>query len=138
MAHDLSNLVQANAHDTLMLCSVVFQMISQTTLHGYMVQLLLSPTDEKSLECFAVLMTTTGNELDRGGAKVGVWSLLVGYPWVFSFYSAGWTSILAECMTSSERGKSPCEPSLHFRMLWTLERTSGYHLITSAERSLQV
>ena len=47
-------------------------MLSESILHGCMVQLLLSPTDEKSLECFAVLITTAGKELEMGGAKVGV------------------------------------------------------------------
>ena len=55
-------------------------MLSESILHDCMVQLLLSPTDEKSLECFAVLITTAGKELEMGGAKVGVVS--TEYLWV--------------------------------------------------------
>ena len=47
-------------------------MFPESTLHSYMVQLLLSSPDEQSLEFFAALITATGKELDRGEAKVGV------------------------------------------------------------------
>ncbi|KAL5490830.1 hypothetical protein EMCRGX_G016017 [Ephydatia muelleri] len=45
------------------------QMFPESTLHSYMVQLLLSSPDEQSLEFFAALITATGKELDRGEAK---------------------------------------------------------------------
>ena len=41
-------------------------------MHECIVRLLRSSSDEKSLECFAGLITTTGKDLDKPEAKVRV------------------------------------------------------------------
>ena len=46
------------------------KMLSETIMLGCVVRLLRSTLDEESLECFAVLITTTGKDLDKPGAKV--------------------------------------------------------------------
>ena len=48
------------------------KMLSETILHECITRLLKSSSDEESLECFARLITTTGKELDKQEAKVGV------------------------------------------------------------------
>ena len=65
-----------------MMCTILIlvQMFPEPTLHSYMVQLLLSSTDEQSLELFTSLITATGKELDRKEAKVGGCGL-VQYAW---------------------------------------------------------
>ena len=45
-------------------------MLSETIMHECIMGLLKSATDEKSLECFAVLITETGKDLDHPEAKV--------------------------------------------------------------------
>lgn len=40
-------------------------MLSETIMHECIMRLLKSTTDEKSLECFAVLITETGKDLDH-------------------------------------------------------------------------
>ena len=45
-------------------------MLSEFTIHECMKRLLKSSSNEKSLECFAKLMTITGTELDKEEAKV--------------------------------------------------------------------
>ncbi|KAL5490844.1 hypothetical protein EMCRGX_G016035 [Ephydatia muelleri] len=46
------------------------KMLSESTIHECMIRLLKSSSNEKSLECFAKLMTITGTELDKEEAKL--------------------------------------------------------------------
>ena len=46
------------------------KMLSETILHECIVRLLRSSSDEKSLECFACLVSVTGKDLDKPEAKV--------------------------------------------------------------------
>ena len=48
------------------------QMLSETILHECITRLLKSSSDEESLECFSRLISTTGKDLDKQQAKVGV------------------------------------------------------------------
>lgn len=47
-------------------------MLSETIMHECITRLLKSTSDDESLECFGKLITTTGKDLDRPEAKVGV------------------------------------------------------------------
>jgi translation initiation factor 4G len=47
------------------------RMLSDTIMHECVLRLLRSSSDEESLECFAVLITTTGKCLDKPESKVG-------------------------------------------------------------------
>ena len=53
-------------------CIVFSQILSESIMHECMIRLLKSASDEESLECFAKLMATTGKDLDKEEAKVGV------------------------------------------------------------------
>eukprot|EP00731_Ephydatia_muelleri_P015444 Em0008g1164a len=46
------------------------KILSESVMHECMIRLLRSVFDEESLECFAMLMTTTGKDLDKEEAKV--------------------------------------------------------------------
>lgn len=46
-------------------------MLSETIIHECITRLLKSTSDDESLECFRVLIMTTGKDLDRPWAKVG-------------------------------------------------------------------
>ena len=50
--------------------TVSTQILSESVMHECMIRLLRSVFDEESLECFAMLMTTTGKDLDKEEAKV--------------------------------------------------------------------
>ena len=41
-------------------------------MHGCIVRLLISTSDEDAFECFSRLITTTGKELDHPQAKVNI------------------------------------------------------------------
>ena len=67
-----------------MVCEVFIcpQLLSEVIVHECMQRLLKSLADEKSLECFATLMTTIGKELDHDKGQVSMidyclWSLYV-------------------------------------------------------------
>ena len=47
-------------------------MLSEIVMHECITRLLKSTSDEESLECFGILIMTTGKDLDRPEAKVGV------------------------------------------------------------------
>ena len=49
---------------------VSMQVLSESIMYECMIRLLKSSFDEESLECFAMLMTTTGKDLDKEEAKV--------------------------------------------------------------------
>ena len=55
------------------------KMLSEIIMHECVVRLLRSSSDEESLECFAGLITTTGKDLDKPEAKVGVHVSVVGH-----------------------------------------------------------
>ena len=50
--------------------TVSTQILSDSVMHECMIRLLRSVFDEESLECFAMLMTNIGKDLDREEAKV--------------------------------------------------------------------
>ena len=50
--------------------TVSTQILSDSIMHECMIRLLKSSSDEESLEGFAMLMTTTGKDLDKEEAKV--------------------------------------------------------------------
>ena len=50
--------------------ALLVQMLSETVVHECIVRLLRSSTDEKSLEGLALLIATTGKNLDIEKAKV--------------------------------------------------------------------
>ena len=50
--------------------TVSMQILTESIMHECMIRLLRSASDEESLECFAMLMTTIGKDLDKEEAKV--------------------------------------------------------------------
>ena len=50
-------------------------MLSATIMHECIVRLLKSSSDEESLECFAILITTIGKDMDLPEAKVSLFKL---------------------------------------------------------------
>jgi len=50
----------------------VRKLMPESSIHEYLMRLLVSPTGEQQLECFAKLMSTTGWFLRRPEAEVGV------------------------------------------------------------------
>ncbi len=52
-------------------------------IHECITMLLKSASNEESLECFSMLITTTGKDLEKPEAKVGVASVYLG---VLSIY----------------------------------------------------
>ena len=48
------------------------KMLSETIMHECIARLLKSSSDKVSLECFGKLIMTTGKDLDKPEAKVGV------------------------------------------------------------------
>ena len=50
--------------------TVSMQILSESIMYECMIRLLKSSSDEESLECFAMLMTTIGKDLDKEEAKV--------------------------------------------------------------------
>ena len=53
-----------------MVHTVSMQILSESIVHDCMIRLLRSTSDEESLECFAMLMATTGKDLDKEETKV--------------------------------------------------------------------
>ena len=51
-------------------CALSFQMLSESIMHDCIIRLLRSSSDEESLECFCVLITTTGKDLEHQKSRV--------------------------------------------------------------------